>query len=86
MSKQVKRVLKNRVLVTLLAVTTVWFSLTALVVPHANACPHFIRTCIYYTDATYTVQCGSRTWPCCGGIVYQDGCTTPFSTCDIVDC
>ena len=87
MSKQIKRALKNRALVTLLAVTAVWFSLTALLVPNAMACPNFIRTCIYYTDDTYTVQCGYRIWPCCGGIVYQEGCTNSiYHTCDIEDC
>jgi hypothetical protein len=86
MSKQIKRVFKNRVLVTLLAVTTVWFSLTALLVPKANACPNFTTTQTFYTDDTHTVQCGLTMYPCCGGIVYHYGCRTSFYTLDYMDC
>jgi hypothetical protein len=87
MPRQIKRVVKNRVLLTLLAVTTVWFSLTALLVPKANACPNFIRFCYYYTDETHTVQCGYREWPCCGGVIYHEGCNSyEFEECDAREC
>lgn len=86
MSKQIQRIFKNRVLVTLLAVTAVWFTFTALLVPNANACPNAVRDYTYYTDDTYTVVCGYQTYPCCGGVVYSQGCKTIYYTLEWYPC
>jgi hypothetical protein len=86
MSHPVKRAVKSRVLVFIFAIAVAFFSLIATPVPKAGACPEFIWTINYYTDNTYTVLCGQAIHPCCGGIVYRDGCTTEFKINTFEDC
>ena len=84
--RKIRNILKNRALLTLLAIVMVWGSLTFVLVPEAHACsPNDVET-YYYTDATYTVQCGYRFLACnCGG-VYSWGCVTPFKSVQSCPC
>ena len=90
MSNQVKRVVKSRGLAFIGAIAIAFFSLIAppiaTPVPKVGACPEFIWTENFYTDNTYTVLCGQKIHPCCGGIVYQSGCHTEFRINTFEDC
>jgi len=78
MSK-VKRILKNRVSLTLLAVALGWSSLTIVTAPPAYACPPCNIEYHYFTDATYTVECGIKVIRSSGcGTAYTSGCQTPY--------
>lgn len=78
--RKIRNIVKNRVLLTLLAIVMVWGSLTFVLVPDAHACsPNDVET-TYYTDATYTVECGYRFLACnCGGVTSW-GCVTPYKS------
>ena len=78
MSK-VKRILKNRILLTFLAVVLGWSSLTIMTAPPAYACPPCDVWYHYYTDATYTVECGYKIILSSGcGQAIREGCQTPY--------
>ena len=76
--QKLQNVLKNRAVVTLLAIVMVWVSFTFLLVPKAHGCPLNDVEHEYYTDASLTEQCGYRIIYCnCGGS-YSWGCRTPY--------
>lgn len=77
MFKQFARFLRNRILVTCFATAVVFFSMTAFSVPTPNtvAANTVITETYYYTDNTYTVQCGYK-YVGCRGQVAQTGCVT----------
>ena len=78
--------LKNRVLLTLLAVVMVWGSFTFMLVPEAHACGPNTVEIRYYTDYTYTVECGYRYIFCnCGGSV-SSGCVTSYKSTESWSC
>ncbi|HYP29498.1 MAG TPA: hypothetical protein VE262_22495 [Blastocatellia bacterium] len=78
MSK-LKRVLKNRILITIFAVTVGWGSLTVAMAPPAYACPPCDVEYHYFTDSTYTVECGIKIIFSSGcGQAYKSGCETPY--------
>ena len=87
MSKQIKRFVTPRVLVWMLALTVMFFSLTAP--PSSKVQVHATsgnETHInYYTDATLTTWCG-YTIILCQGYRAHGGCTTAFYTVDYVEC
>jgi hypothetical protein len=84
--QQMKNFLKNRTLLTVLAVVMVWGSLTFALAPKANACPTNEIDITYYTDGTYTVECGYKIIPCSCGQTYSSGCRTAFYTTDYYPC
>lgn len=66
-----KRILKNRALVTLFAVTIIWLSLATAFASNASAQLCYCRFEFwYYTDATKTEECGyanmctGESWGC----------------------
>lgn len=78
MSK-LKGVLKNRIVLTLLTVVLGWGSLTIALAPPAYACPPCNVYYYYYTDNTYTVECGYKIILSSGcGHAIKDGCETPY--------
>jgi hypothetical protein len=84
--QKVRNVLKNRALLTILAIVMVWGSLTFMLAPEAYACsPNTVET-TYYTNASMTVECGYRILFCnCGG-TFSSGCVTSFKTVDSSSC
>ncbi|MEN3332076.1 MAG: hypothetical protein V7641_1441 [Blastocatellia bacterium] len=78
MSK-LKRMLKNRILLTLLAVILGWGSFTVAMTPPAYACPPCQIWYTYYTDETHTEQCGWKVIndTFCGHST-GDGCRTAY--------
>jgi hypothetical protein len=84
--QQMKNLLKNRAVLTILAVVMAWSSLTFALAPKANACPPQQIEYTYYTDATYTVACGYKIIPCYCGETYSDGCRTAYYTIDYYPC
>jgi hypothetical protein len=85
MSNQVKSLLRNRVLVAVLAVLALALLLTSRATPNTNARLRQEHDIFYYTDATYTVQCGYYIFPCYGS-VHQSGCVTQYYEEDWYDC
>ena len=89
MSKRIKTFFKNRVLVALLAATTVLFSLTAMPTPlKATACcPTYDHETLinYYTDATHTTWSGMRR-TLCNGYWTQIGTSTSYYTVEFPPC
>ncbi len=83
--RKMKNFLRNRAVLTLLALMLVWGSFTVMT-PRVHACsPNDVET-IYYTDATYTVECGYRFLFCnCGG-AYSSGCVTPYRSVNSYPC
>jgi hypothetical protein len=77
--QKVKNVLKNRALLTLLAIVTVWGTFTFMLVPEAQACPANDVDITYYTDASKTVECGYKIITC-GCQTASSGCRTPYYT------
>lgn len=77
---RIRNILKNRALLTLLAIVMVWGSFTLVLVPEAYACsPNDVET-TYYTDWTYQEECGYKILLCnCGG-TYSWGCVTPYKS------
>lgn len=86
MLTSIKKAMKMRVLVFMMAFGLALVSLVATPIPKSGSCPEFIWTINYYTDDTYTELCGQKIHPCCGGIVYQSGCTTAFRINTYEDC
>lgn len=78
MSK-LKKMLKNRILLTLFAVVLGWGSLTVAMTPPAYACPPCQIWYFYYTDETHTEQCGWKVIndTFCGHST-SSGCVTPY--------
>lgn len=83
--QQVKNFLKNRAVLTILAIVMVWGSLTFALAPRANACPPNEVDTTYYTDASKTVECGYRIISC-SCHVYSEGCHTAYFTTDSFPC
>lgn len=78
MFKTFAKFLRNRILVTCFATVMVFFSITAFPVPSSSSrAADYIITTVYYTDATYTVQCGFYCRNCQGRII-SNGCYTPY--------
>lgn len=76
MFKPFGKILRNRVLVTCFAIAVVFFSMTALLVPASKTLANSVITeTYYYTDNTYTAQCGYK-YVGCRGQVAQTGCVT----------
>lgn len=78
MSKM-KSILKNRVLLTILAVAVGWSSLTVLMAGPAYACPPCDVWYHYFTDASHSEECGYKVilaFSC--GHAIQSGCQTPY--------
>lgn len=76
MFKTFGRILRNRILVTCFATAMVFFSMTALSVPTSKTLANSVITeTYYYTDNTYTVQCGYR-YVGCHGQQAGGGCIT----------
>jgi len=82
---RMKNFLKNRTLLTILAIVMVWGSMTILLAPKANACPPNEVETTYYTDASKTVECGYRIISC-SCQVYSEGCRTAFYDTDSYPC
>lgn len=80
MAKRLRQFVKKRALLTMIAVTVVWFSLCASV--PVNATQYVPPGCTltpvitYYTDASMTVVCG--VWDVCEA-TYPD-CWTDYTT------
>ncbi len=73
----IKTFLRNRAVLTLLALMLVWGSFTVMT-PKVHACSPNDAEIIYYTDASKTVECGYKYIFCyCGG-TYSEGCVTPY--------
>ena len=84
--RQIESFLKNRVVLTVVAVVLVWGSLTFAFAPKANACPPQQTEITYYTDGSYSVECGHHIIPCYCGETYSDGCHTAYFTVEYYDC
>ena len=83
--RKVSNVLKNRALLTLLAIVMVWGSFTFMLVPKAQACPGVETDFQYYTDDTYATPCGYKIIACdCH--IYGSGCVTRYYTVDYYPC
>jgi hypothetical protein len=86
MSKQLKRFVTPRVLVWMLALSVMFFSLTAAPSSKIEVRANGQETHItYYTDSTYSTACG-YTIILCQGYRAHNGCTTAYSTVSYVDC
>ena len=86
MSKQMKRFFTPRVLVWMLALAVMFFSLTAAPSSKVKVRASGDETHItYYTDATYSTQCG-YTVILCSGYRAHNGCTTAYSTESYIEC
>lgn len=73
-----KSILRNRAILTILALVLVWGAFTFMLTPTTHACPLNDVEHEYYTDGSFTVQCGYRIIYCnCGGS-YSWGCRTPY--------
>ena len=79
MLKRARRILKHRVLVTCFATAMVFFSMTVLLVPTSSALPPSSSETEYYTDGTFSTQCGFR-YIFCNGQQMRGGCVTTFKT------
>jgi hypothetical protein len=53
--------------------------------PTADANMRQEHDIFYYTDATFTVQCGYYVFPCAGS-VHQSGCVTAYYEDEWYDC
>jgi hypothetical protein len=80
-----KSFLKNRALLSILAVVIGWGSLTVMLASPAHACPPNEVETTYYTDASKTVECGYRIISC-NCHVYSEGCHTAYFTTDSYPC
>lgn len=85
MSYRVKRLLRNLALVPFFAAIAVTSLSTTGAVADTSARTRQEHDIFYYTDATYTVQCGYKIYPCYGGI-HQSGCVTAFIYDEWYDC
>jgi hypothetical protein len=84
--QKVRKVLKNRALLTLLAIAMVWGSFTFMLVPKANACQQQDVEFTYYTDWTKTVVCGYE-HICCYCMCHDlEGCFTAYRTIHTSPC
>ncbi len=86
MFKTFRRFLRNRVLVTCFATAMFFFSVSALPAPTSTSlAANSIITTFYYTDSTYTVQCGAYCRNCQGQIL-SNGCVTPYKVTTVEPC
>jgi hypothetical protein len=86
MSAHVKRLLGNRFwLAFSIALTMVVLSLVLVQPPKTGACPSQQIEYTYYTDNTYTTECGWKIITCSCG-VYRSGCNTAYYTIGWSDC
>ena len=76
MNKRLKRLAKKRALLTLVAITMIWFSLSAGVAEKKVCACSSMPVITYYTDASKTVVCG--VWDLCSG-TYPE-CWTDYTT------
>lgn len=76
MAKRVKQSGKKRALLTIIAVTMVWFSVSAGVAEKKACACSSMPVITYYTDASLTVVCG--VWDLCSG-AYPE-CWTDYTT------
>lgn len=77
MFRRVKKVLKHRVFVTCFGTAVVFLSLTAMSVPTSSALPPASSETEYYTNSSFTEQCGYR-YIFCNGQQVRSGCVTSF--------
>ena len=78
-----KRILKNRVLVTLFAVTMIWLSLTMGFTKTASMQSTLYQEEIFfYTNVNKTQQCGY--WNTCTGEAW--GCITQYRKINLLIC
>ena len=81
MLKRVKRMIWNRVSITLVAVTVSFASISFLSTPITKADDHARGTTeTYYTDDTYQYVCGECNWPCFTGITCWGESSAWFTT------
>ena len=86
MSNSLKRFVKPRMLVWILALTVMLFALTAAPSSKVKVRASGDETHIsYYTDATCSTRCG-YTIILCSGYRAHNGCTTIYSTESYVPC
>lgn len=84
--RKITSAVKNRALLTLLAIVMVWGAFTFMLVPEAKACPAYDIEFTYYTDASLTVECGAKYMVCSCGPVYTYGCVTPYMVRETYPC
>ena len=86
MSRTIKRIVGNRLLVIVLGLALTGFGLTAMSVPTAHACPPQTIEYTYYLDASKTEpSCGWKIITCsCGA--YWGGSQTPYYNIDWSEC
>lgn len=85
MFKRVGRVLKHRVFVICFATAMVFFLMTAMLVPTSSALPSAATFTDYYTDNTFSTQCGTRVVTC-HGQMFRSGCITNFKIVITEEC
>ena len=85
MFKRIGRVLKHRVFVTCFATAMVFFSMTAMSVPTSSALPGASSETDYFTDGTFTNQCGIKIITC-HGQMFRSGCITNFKIVTTEEC
>lgn len=85
MSSNLKKIVRNRMLMIVLAIAVIWLGLAAMSPPTTHACPPQMIEYTYYTDSSLTTPCGWKIITCSCG-VYRDGCTTSFYTIDYSEC
>jgi hypothetical protein len=84
MWKSTRSILRNRVFKLIGAMAIVGLVLAAKP-PVAHACPSSTVEIYYYTDATYSTQCGYKIITCyCAS--YHEGCVTSFSVVENSPC
>ncbi|HXD32226.1 MAG TPA: hypothetical protein VN643_13975 [Pyrinomonadaceae bacterium] len=86
MFNRVKKFVRTRVLIVILALVVIVFSLMAAPSSRVRVRANGDETHItYYTDATLTTQCG-YTIILCQGWQAHNGCTTPYYTVSYTPC
>jgi hypothetical protein len=76
MSNRVKKLLKNRALMTVLVIVMVWVSLTFMFSPRTRAyIVAYYYT--YYSDSTYQNEVG-RGWLDCHGVTHHFGAYSSY--------
>lgn len=85
MLNRVGRVLKHHVFVTCSVTAMVFFLMTAMLVPTSSALPGASSETDYFTDSTFTNQCGIKIINC-HGQVFRSGCVTNFKIITTEEC
>ena len=83
--KHLKRRTGSRALLFMLAIIAMALLSLSRAVPQTDARFRQEHDIFYYTDDTYTVQCGYYVFPCTGS-VHQSGCVTQYYTEDWYNC